>query len=47
LAWCLRDERTAYADDVFRRVSLDGLVVPALWAVEVANALCVNERRGR
>lgn len=47
MAWCLKDERSAYAAGVFERVRLEGLVVPALWTVEVTNALYVNERRGR
>ena len=47
LAWCFPDEASDYADDVL--VALDGrtAMVPAIWPVEVANALLVGERRKR
>ena len=47
LAWCSPDEASDYADDVL--VALDGrtAMVPAIWPVEVANALLVGERRKR
>ena len=47
LAWCLPDEGSEYADRVL--VALDGqtVVVPAVWALEIANGLLVAERRQR
>lgn len=47
LAWCFPDEASAYAERVL--LALEGRVmrVPALWAVEVSNALLVAERRRR
>jgi predicted nucleic acid-binding protein len=47
LAWAFEDETGSYTDAV-----LDGLaevegLVPAIWALEVGNALVVAERRGR
>jgi len=47
LAWCFPDESSEYADRVL--VSLDGhvMLVPALWAIEVTNALLVAERGRR
>ena len=47
LAWCFPDEKSIYADHVLE--SLDGraVLVPAIWALEVANGLLVGERRKR
>jgi predicted nucleic acid-binding protein len=47
LAWCFPDEASEYADWVL--VALEGrtVIVPAVWALEVANALVVAERRKR
>ena len=47
LAWCFPDEASEYADGVL--VALEGrtAMVPAIWPVEVANALLVGERRKR
>lgn len=47
LAWCFPDEASEYADAVL--VALEGreVIVPAIWPVEVANALLVGERRKR
>ena len=47
LAWCFPDEATDYADGVL--VALDGrtAMVPAIWSVEITNALLVGERRKR
>jgi predicted nucleic acid-binding protein len=47
LAWCFPDEASAYADGVL--VALEGrtVIVPAVWALEIANALLVAERRKR
>jgi predicted nucleic acid-binding protein len=45
LAWCFPDDASDYADSVL--VGLEGrtALVPAIWSVEVANALLVGERR--
>ena len=47
LAWCFPDEASEYADTVL--VALEGrpVLVPAVWALEVTNALVVAERRKR
>jgi predicted nucleic acid-binding protein len=45
--WCFPDEASAVADHAWRRVSVGGAVVPALWWFEVRNILLINERRGR
>lgn len=47
LAWCFPDEGSGYADQVL--VALKGhlIAVPAVWALEVANAILVGERRKR
>jgi predicted nucleic acid-binding protein len=47
LAWCFLDEASDYADAALRRANDEGCVVPAIWSMEVANALLVAERRGR
>lgn len=47
LAWCFPDEGSDYADQVL--VALDGvsILVPAVWSLEVANAILVGERNKR
>ena len=47
LAWCFPDEASAYADAVL--VALEGrtVIVPAVWALEITNAVLVAERRKR
>lgn len=47
LAWCFPDEASVYAEGVL--VALEGrtLIVPAVWALEIANAMLVAERRKR
>ena len=47
LSWCFEDESGRYADHVLDLLERDGAVVPAIWPLEVANALCVGERRQR
>lgn len=47
LAWCFSDEADPYADAIARKLPDIGAVVPAIWHLEVANALLVGERRGR
>lgn len=47
LAWCFPDETSDYADCVL--VALEGktILVPAVWGLEIANAVLVGERRKR
>ena len=47
LAWCFPDESSDYADGVL--IALEGrtILVPALWNLEIANAILVGERRNR
>ena len=47
LAWCFPDEASNYADSVLVAIETQTLIVPAIWAVEIANALLVGERRKR
>jgi predicted nucleic acid-binding protein len=47
LAWFFEDETNAYAEAVEDSLLSAVAVVPALWPLEVANALLVGERRGR
>lgn len=47
LAWCFEDEHSPAADAVLDRVAQEGAIAPAHWPLEVANALCTAERRGR
>jgi predicted nucleic acid-binding protein len=47
-AWCFSDESNSYTEGVFQSVEKDGsAVAPALWPIEVANALVVAERKKR
>ncbi len=47
LSWFFKDERTPGTDAVLTQVTETGAVVPALWRLEVANALQMAVRRGR
>ena len=47
MAWLFSDEDDAYAASVRDRLEDDLAVVPAIWPLEVGNALLVAERRGR
>lgn len=47
LAWCFPDESNAFADAVLHRFRDDTAMVPAIWPLEVANALVVGVRRSR
>ena len=47
LAWGLEDESSPYTDAVLDALENGEAVVPAIWPLEVANALRVAERRGR
>jgi predicted nucleic acid-binding protein len=47
LAWCFPDEDSEYADAVLVALQGHAMLVPALWSIEVINALLVAERRRR
>ncbi len=47
MSWCFRDQATPYADQVLAMLDGDMAFVPSIWPLEIANALCVGERRGR
>ena len=47
LAWCFADEATPATDALLDRLADEEAVAPALWRLEVADALAMSERRGR
>lgn len=47
LSWALPDESNDYADAVLTLVEREGLLVPELWAREIANGLAVAYLRKR
>lgn len=47
LAWCFPDEASQYADGVLVALKGQVIVVPAVWGLEIANAILVGERRKR
>jgi len=47
MAWCFEDEATSGAEAVLDRLADEGVIVPVLWRLEVANVLLVAERRRR
>jgi predicted nucleic acid-binding protein len=47
LAWCFPDESSDYADEVLMAMAGQTVMVPAIWPLEIANALLVGERRRR
>lgn len=47
LAWCFPDEKSADAERVLEALEGRTVLVPALWALKVANGLLVGERRKR
>lgn len=47
LAWCFPDETSDYADAVLVALHDKDILVPAIWSVEITNALLVGERRKR
>lgn len=48
LAWCFNEERTAFTEAVLDAMSGGAeAVTPAIWPLEVANALLVAERKKR
>ena len=47
MAWSFEDESDDYADAALDRLATLSAIVPALWPLEVANALLMGERRKR
>jgi predicted nucleic acid-binding protein len=47
VAWCFGDERDEYSQSILDALRRLPAIVPALWHLEVANALLVGERRKR
>jgi predicted nucleic acid-binding protein len=47
LAWCFEDEASARAEQVLDNLADSEAFTPALWQLEVSNALLGAERRGR
>lgn len=47
LAWCFPDEASNYADGVLVALEGQAMLVPAVWGVEIANAILVGERSKR
>lgn len=47
LSWCFKNEATAAGDRVLERLTAEAAGVPAIWHLEIANALALSERRRR
>lgn len=47
VAWGFEDEDSAYADRTLGLLDANTAVAPAVWPLEVANAILMGERRGR
>jgi hypothetical protein len=47
MAWFFKDESSPYTDRVAGSFSTWRAVVPAIWHLEIANAVLMGERRGR
>jgi predicted nucleic acid-binding protein len=47
LAWCFPDEASDYAEVVLVALEGQAVLVPAIWSLEITNALLVGERRKR
>jgi predicted nucleic acid-binding protein len=47
LAWCFEDEHSAQADRILDLLISATAMVPAIWPIEVGNALLAAERRKR
>ncbi len=47
MAWCYPDESNDYAYQVLDALADARAIVPSLWALELANALLVGQRRCR
>jgi predicted nucleic acid-binding protein len=47
LAWCFPDESSEEADGVLVKLKGQTILVPAVWVLEISNALLVGERQKR
>ncbi len=47
VAWCFPDEQDAYAQTALDALTEREAIVPALWPIEVANALLMGERKNQ
>ena len=47
LAWCFPDESSDYADSVLAALDGKTILVPAIWSLEIANAVLAGERKKR
>jgi predicted nucleic acid-binding protein len=47
LVWAFEDETEDYAESVLDALGKMSAIVPAVWPLEVANALLIGERRNR
>lgn len=47
MVWGFRDEEDEYAERTLDLLGEDGAFTPAIWPLEVANALLSSERKGR
>ncbi len=47
LAWCFPDEASQYADDVLAKLEGITILAPAVWGLEIANAILTGERKKR
>lgn len=47
MAWCLEDEKDAYADATLEALAKGSALAPQLWVLEVLNVLVTAERRRR
>lgn len=45
LAWCFPDEASEYADRVLVALKGQTILVPAVWGLEIANAVLAGARR--
>ena len=47
LSWCFEDEWTEPTQKILKHVEKHGAIVPALWQLEVTNALSTSMRKKR
>ena len=47
LAWCFPDEGSNYADGILVALEGQAMLVPAVWGLEIANAVLAGERSKR
>ena len=47
LAWCFPDETSEHADAILAALEGKTILVPAVWGLEIANAVLVGERSKR